>query len=64
MSSVSIQTAPAEVEWAQIVALARHLNTGFAGRAVLDVADALRLARLIVRFQHQQVGSLLRTMRR
>ena len=52
------------VIWTRIVVLARQLQEDHLARGAVDVDVALRLARAILLFQEQMVGSLLRTMRR
>jgi hypothetical protein len=52
------------IQWTRIVELARQLNEEQAARGVVDTDIALRLARAVLLFQDQMVGTLLRTMRR
>jgi hypothetical protein len=52
------------IHWTRIVELARQLNEEHTARGVIDTDVALRLARAVLLFQEQMVGTLLRTLRR
>ncbi|MCL2449984.1 MAG: hypothetical protein FWD17_13640 [Polyangiaceae bacterium] len=52
------------IHWTRIVELARQLSEEHSARGVIDTDVALRLARAVLLFQEQMVGTLLRTLRR
>jgi hypothetical protein len=52
------------IHWTRIVELARQLSEEHTSRGVVDTDVALRLARAVLLFQEQMVGTLLRTLRR
>jgi hypothetical protein len=52
------------IQWTRIVELARQLSEDHASRGAVDTDVALRLARAVLLFQEQMVGTLVKTLRR